>query len=1378
MWRSTLSLTSERWHHKARRKAALGKGCPGPCHQVIAGQKPSGAAPFADVVCSFPLRGSSRPLLPSVLPSVMSLQSRPVRPSCRPELRATLRKPPDRDRVARSSVHKKEGPRGLLGTRSRRWRPQLPTISERVVVSGNSATEHRLASVASAREHTDPAGESPPGAATVLGTVACAGAAGASLRSAEAFNGLGDVGTCGKNVQESLRRPMVAEPQRGDREVDDRGGAAVRSPESGMDQFDVVDQALARADAPEAWVWDRGMAQTRRGGLKSMDITGSTSGHAPRFTVVHGHPAAGAGVRAWEQAGGVSATPGSKIAMAFVTSLGFHESGNNHACAAAQQLGLSGYAIGVFHTTERGAAVSHGVPLRKFCLSLENEGYVVEQHRVYAPDFGARVAQRRRVVFAVRKDLHGRIGSVKFGGERHQHGRVGGVLEPGIFRVGVRSREQQLTLLKRPRPGGAPGLMQIGFVGDGGMGRRVYDVNGLAPVQKASGKGPGWCTGLFLVDGKVSRLTVVEAARVQGIDEDLVETLPEAQARRLIAWSVPQELDRVTAQAVGHYLHAARMAPQGDSTREAPAELRDEPSHGVEWRREPREAHWARHVAHTVLWCALDATQAAAESAAMHAGSTTLAQLTASQRDLLQAAVQSLQWRFWLRKQETAARQAISLLREEGHDALADLATKSVRRIVRTERQRSRTGSGAVELLWWNWPRAEWTELIEGYRLPFVRPAPPADLDNYPTADHDKVVGMLKEMRAKGYVSGATPPEQCRVISPLAAVPKKNSDKVRVIIDMTASGVNEVLRPERFVLPTVSDIAAHAYAGCQFIVTDLEDGFYCGLVYDEDTYSLGVRHPRTGQIHRYLRLPMGLACSPHNFCRKVAIMAHKVMSESPEFRPVRIVTNDSDPHMPRVYGVDRRGVPVAGLDYFVDDGIITAPSLEAAQKAYDRLAWVLESLLGLRLQHRKRIGPAQAVPYCGLVLDSVGADVGGPCTRLCTARRKRCVELVGQFIRTHRGRRSVDRRELASLVGELMFAANAVPAGRTFCSRLYDCLHEKDAPRQGSAVDYDRRVPLTRAAWKDIWWWKECLDKSDCVVKWKTRTFALSRLWTDGSGTGYCDTMEVAGRDGLPAMRFGCGQWEPEQARFSSNWHELATIVMSVAERLEDLRGTVVHYATDNTTAVCAINTGSVDSPQLMTLVRELKLLQAVGDVEMEAFHLPGKWIIQQGTDGGSRQQLGLGQLGANPLPHDTFDPASWPQWRLNGQLRVLAERWRRAAGTMDMSEPSRWLGSNVAGRDSYWHLRPRHMADGLRMALDARLRDTTSSFTFVAPMVRMRSWAKYLKHFRRRGQFLVDVPGLGMVRHLVLRSEPYDARFQGELVDLAAPDPLPPAQH
>jgi hypothetical protein len=480
----------------------------------------------------------------------------------------------------------------------------------------------------------------------------------------------------------------------------------------------------------------------------------------------------------------------------------------------------------------------------------------------------------------------------------------------------------------------------------------------------------------------------------------------------------------------------------------------------------------------------------------------------------------------------------------------------------------------------------------------------------------------------------------------------------------------------------------------------------------------------------------------------------------PEFRVERVVVNDTDPCMPRVYGVAANGTPVASSSWFVDDGLIVAPTRESCVVAYTRLVWVLESRLGWRISSRKTVGPAQRLQFCGLELDTLGLDVGGACTRLPETRRARCLERVQDFLGTYGSRRRAPRREMASLVGELSFAANAIPAGRCFLARLYGAIHELDEAVRGDAADYDRHVVIRVTALLDLRWWVQCLEEAACVRLWRTGSFALHRCWSDASDYGFAESLAVEGEGEIPRMAFTHGVWPEAVAGFSSNWHELATIVHSIRTRLDELRGSSVHYMTDNTTAVKAVNSGVVRSPKLMQLSRELKLLQARGNIGIEAIHLPGRLMIVQGTDGASRQAPWLGMYSGRPGEHDTFSPLDWPCFELNGDIEGAVAALR-SVSTVDMSDPARWLlpDTEVAGQDTFWHLRPCHAVVAMEIMLEAQLRlGLSTSFTVVVPQVGVRAWSRFLKHFRHKKVFEVHVAGLGAVKHWLLRFEEGDA--------------------
>jgi hypothetical protein len=152
--------------------------------------------------------------------------------------------------------------------------------------------------------------------------------------------------------------------------------------------------------------------------------------------------------------------------------------------------------------------------------------------------------------------------------------------------------------------------------------------------------------------------------------------------------------------------------------------------------------------------------------------------------------------------------------------------------------------------------------------------------------------------------------------------------------------------------------------------------------------------------------------------------------------------------------------------------------------------------------------------------------------------------------------------------------------------------------------------------------------------------------------------------------------------------------------------------------------------------------------------------MVAQGTDGASRQTPWLGMYSGKPGSHDTFSPLDWPTFELPCEFREIIASHSTPA-TINMSDPAQWLTTEVdiAGTDSYWHVRPCHASYAMCLMLDAQLRlGHTTSFTVVVPQVGVSGWSRYLKHFRHKSVHDVHVEGLGIVRHWLLRFEAGDA--------------------
>lgn len=88
----------------------------------------------------------------------------------------------------------------------------------------------------------------------------------------------------------------------------------------------------------------------------------------------------------------------------------------------------------------------------------------------------------------------------------------------------------EIELLNKP--------IQIGKVNKGGQGERIYHTLGHAITLSAYGGGVGSKTGLYLVDGKIRKLSPRECARVQGFPDNFILNSSDIQSYKQFGNSV------------------------------------------------------------------------------------------------------------------------------------------------------------------------------------------------------------------------------------------------------------------------------------------------------------------------------------------------------------------------------------------------------------------------------------------------------------------------------------------------------------------------------------------------------------------------------------------------------------------------------------------------------------------------------------------------------------------------------------------------------------------------------------------------------------------------------------------------------------------------
>ena len=231
----------------------------------------------------------------------------------------------------------------------------------------------------------------------------------------------------------------------------------------------------------------------------------------------------------------------------------------------------------------------------------------------------------------------------------------------------------------------------------------------------------------------------------------------------------------------------------------------------------------------------------------------------------------------------------------------------------------------------------------------------------------------------------------------------------------------------------------------------------------------------------------------------------------------------------------------------------------------------------------KEEGPSTSLTFLGILLDSSTMQAS------ITAQRK--TELL-QAIGELRGRRTCTKRELLSIIGKLAFACKVVLPGRIFLRRLIDL--------STTVTPLHHHITLNAEARADLAWWLRFLPS------WSGTSFFLQSHWsptpdmelyTDASDTGY--------RAYWNGKSFNT-RWTSAQAVFSIAWRELYAILVACATWGHLWVRKRILFHCDNAAVVAIWQRGSCKCPHLMSLVRHLFFLAAMGNYHVGIAHIPG----------------------------------------------------------------------------------------------------------------------------------------------------------------------------
>ena len=247
--------------------------------------------------------------------------------------------------------------------------------------------------------------------------------------------------------------------------------------------------------------------------------------------------------------------------------------------------------------------------------------------------------------------------------------------------------------------------------------------------------------------------------------------------------------------------------------------------------------------------------------------------------------------------------------------------------------------------------------------------------------------------------------------------------------------------------------------------------------------------------------------------------------------------------------------------------------------------------------------------FLGLLLSNLG---GVPSISLTRKRRDGLLQEIAEWRKWSSAERREGRepraepRELAVLLGKLVFASQVVWNGRAFMQAMLssfagceiDWRRGKVSFRGGS---FTKCMVLPGGFWDDLDWWGEHLVERYSVPWTEVETPVAAIMGTDASGWG---SGQLAWIDG--GREEGQLLFTSAETRRPINWRELSGIVRAVELFGARLSGRTVLMETDNMAAKCSAAKGASHAEDMQELIRRLTRACERHVIRLKLTHTPG----------------------------------------------------------------------------------------------------------------------------------------------------------------------------
>ena len=397
-------------------------------------------------------------------------------------------------------------------------------------------------------------------------------------------------------------------------------------------------------------------------------------------------------------------------------------------------------------------------------------------------------------------------------------------------------------------------------------------------------------------------------------------------------------------------------------------------------------------------------------------------------------------------------------------------------------------------------------------------------------------------------------------LSPLNSVPKKDSAKRRLILDLSMprnNAVNESIdkdnymgETDKLMLPSVDKLVERVMQlgkNCKLFKVDLQRAYRQVYLDPKQINFLGYVYK--GKFMFDCTLSMGSKSSTR-CCQMVTTAVVFIYTKHGFF----------------------------AINYLDDLG--SAETEEKAQEAYLHMKDLLIQF-GLQEAHEKSVAPCTSMTFLGIEVNSVELSLKIPEVKW---------QEIQSLLKDWKGKKSASLKEVQSLAGVLNFACRCVVSGRIYLSRILNFLRQ--LPKVGK-----RYVP--ESVKRDISWW------IDFAPRFNGISLMMENSWSEVDQEFSSDSC-LTGGGAFMKGRFCHFKYPTEIQKLNLNINQLECMMVVIAlkvwgNRLERKR-LVINC--DNMNSVLAINSGASRDLVLQNCLRELHVVQAQFSCTVKAKHI------------------------------------------------------------------------------------------------------------------------------------------------------------------------------